>query len=354
MPCAPHKTTGQLCDDCPHYAPQKDRVLVVKLAAMGDVLRSAALLPDIAAKYRHPQITWLTRRESVAMLDRNPWIARVMTTQDAHLLSSEEYDAVYALDSDPEGLAYAQLPKARAYHGFERGTFGTCVGVARGGDATLFEIGVWDDLKRANQRPYLELLAAAAGLTYGGNRPFVHLIEADVKRAAAAFAALPRPLVGVNADASARWERKQWNFEYVEDFVRMAAERGHGVVLFGGAEAYDRNRALAARYSGNAVAFASDGDVGLFTAGIAQCDVLLTGDTLGMHIAWALDVPVVALFGPTSLPEITLGARDRKLAATELPCLGCYLKTCAVDPHCMDRLEPRMVFETVQAVLSCA
>jgi len=73
-----------------------------------------------------------------------------------------------------------------------------------------------------------------------------------------------------------------------------------------------------------------------------------------MHVAWALQVPAVALFGPTSMSEIDLGEGSRKLAATELECLGCYLKTCTVEPHCMDRLTPEIVYANVRELLSAA
>ncbi|HEY5258934.1 MAG TPA: glycosyltransferase family 9 protein [Candidatus Baltobacteraceae bacterium] len=323
----------------------------MKLAAMGDVFRTTALLPDIVARHERPQVVWLTRGDSRELLRGNPLIHRIVATTDAMSLRAERFDAVYALDSDIEGMAYARGVQTLTYHGFIPGAFATCVGVADGGDPTLFEIGIWDDLKRANRRSYLDLLASSAGVKYSGHRPWIAVDAGEARQAAAATALLPRPLIGVNADASMRWERKQWNAEYVVDFVHRATGDGAGVVLFGGEEAYDQNRSLAKRFPG-VLAFESAGNVSRLIAGIAQCDVLLTGDTLAMHLAWGLEVPIVALFGPTSLSEIHLGPRDRKLAATELQCLGCYLKTCAVDPHCMDRLTPELVYGTVREVLA--
>lgn len=350
MPCKPHKATGQLCEDCPHYRPLEARVLIVKLGAMGDVLRTTALLPDIAARHERPHVTWLTRAESVDLLAGNPLIQRIVTTEEAGVLSGAQFDAVYALDSGADALAYAGAVRASEYHGFVAGKFGTCTGVAPGGDPTLYEIGLWDDLKRANRRPYLQMLGAAAGVTYGSHRPHVTVDPRELRRAEDLARDLPRPLIGVNTDAGDRWERKNWNPEYVEAFVRMARADGAGVFLFGGAPVRDRNRALAATFPGVA-AFESAGNVRRLIAGIAQCDVLLTGDTLAMHIGWALEVPMVVLFGPTSLHEIELGDSSVKMAADELPCLACYLKTCEVDPHCMDLLKPQDVYAKVRATL---
>lgn len=352
MPCAPHKEFGQLCVDCPAYQPFTDRILIVKLAAMGDVFRTGALLPDIVARHERPQVTWLTHVESVELLEGNPLVNRVVSTAEAAVLQTEYFDAVYALDSDAEGLALARSVKARSYHGFIAGPFATCVGVANGGDPALFEIGVWDDLKRANRRPYLDLLASSVGVTYSGHRPWIAIDPDEARRASESMRGLPRPRIGVNVDTSTRWERKQWNAEYVTEFVRRVDQDGAAAILFGGAEAHAQNKSLARSYPNRVFAFASAGSASRLIAGIGQCDVILTGDTLAMHLAWALEIPIVALFGPTSLPEIQLGKGDRKLAATELACLGCYLKTCTVSPHCMDLLTPELVYANVREVLA--
>jgi len=84
-----------------------------------------------------------------------------------------------------------------------------------------------------------------------------------------------------------------------------------------------------------------------FAALVEQCDVLVTGDTMALHVACARRVPVVALFGPTSMAEIELYGRGEKIAPTDLDCLGCYLPTCDVSPHCQERIAPETVFETV-------
>src|SRR5262245_59773037 len=73
-PCIWHKQTGALCT-CEKYDRLEERVLIVKLDAMGDVLRSTALLPPIAEVHPHASIVWITRSESVPLLDRNPYVA---------------------------------------------------------------------------------------------------------------------------------------------------------------------------------------------------------------------------------------------------------------------------------------
>jgi len=56
-PCAPHKLRGKSCAGCDEYEPVARRVLVVKLAATGDVLRTTAFLPAIHAAWPGARVT---------------------------------------------------------------------------------------------------------------------------------------------------------------------------------------------------------------------------------------------------------------------------------------------------------
>src|SRR5436190_16855412 len=76
-PCIWHKRNGAVCT-CDHYEPVEQRILVIKLDAMGDVLRSTALLPPLAEQHPRAAVTWITRKESVPLLSRNPYIAEVL------------------------------------------------------------------------------------------------------------------------------------------------------------------------------------------------------------------------------------------------------------------------------------
>lgn len=354
-PCDPHKATGTVCAGCAFYEPVSERIAVVKLGAMGDVLRTMALLPDIASQHKNPSVTWITQPESVSVLSGNPLVSEVVTPDRfAELALTREFDCVYGFENSVQGVSISDGLRAKEYRGFKRGASGKAEGVWDGGDPTLFEIGLWDDLKKQNRRSYLEMLGAAAGVRYSGSRPALVLTETERGSARQAVQGLPRPLIGFNTDAGTRWLRKQWNLEYVIEAVRDLTERGYGVALFGGSNLEGFNQRLAAEYPASVRAFSTSSNVRELFALVGEVDLLVTGDTLAMHAAWALSRPTVALFGPTSLPEIDLGADDIKLASEDLECLGCYLHTCSVSPHCMDRLTPQLVVDAILRRLAAA
>jgi len=82
---------------------------------------------------------------------------------------------------------------------------------------------------------------------------------------------------------------------------------------------------------------------------VACCSVVVTGDTLVLHMATALKIPVVALFGPTSANEIDLYDRGEKLIATD--CHTCYLTECEKTPTCMELITPETVIGSVMRLI---
>src|SRR5262245_32230140 len=96
-PCRPHKQRGKVCDTCDEYAPVRHRVLVVKLAATGDVLRTTAFLPAIHAAWPQARVTWVTAPAAADLFTGNPLVDEVLTTGDAVTtakLGTEEFDVV--------------------------------------------------------------------------------------------------------------------------------------------------------------------------------------------------------------------------------------------------------------------
>jgi heptosyltransferase-2 len=347
-PCEPHKRDGRSCERCDLYDPIGDHVLIVKLGAMGDVLRTTALLPDILAAHNRAAITWVAARESLPVLAGNPLIHRAIAAEAAvPILSTRRFAAVYALEGDEDALALAALANAPVRRGYRAGAHGTAVGVEPGGDDTIFRLGISDDAKRQNRRSYLELLLAAAGLRYTGNRPTIALSAEVRDEVRSELAELPRPWIGINAGASARWQHKRWTSGHLAAFVARLHEEGMSAILFGEGDDAASNRALAERFGRHVRSFESERRTDRLFAAIADVDALVTTDSLAMHAGWALGRRIVALFGPTSPSEIDLGPNDVKLSS-DLPCLACYLRRCAIELHCMELLTAEVVFDALR------
>lgn len=84
---------------------------------------------------------------------------------------------------------------------------------------------------------------------------------------------------------------------------------------------------------------------------IKQCDVFLTNDSGPMHIAAALNIPLVALFGSTS--DTLTGPYPRgHVIHKHTSCSPCFLRTCPIDFRCMKQIKVEEVYEALDSELS--
>ncbi|HWH71548.1 MAG TPA: lipopolysaccharide heptosyltransferase II, partial [Candidatus Sulfotelmatobacter sp.] len=207
-------------------------------------------------------------------------------------------------------------------------------------------------------------LAAALGANPAPLSPQLHVPPHFYPTLTARFGLPPgsRPLFGLNAGAE-YGPAKRWP---TERFLAAAVElqqRTHCQwLIFGGPSdtqlagdiATGIQRQIAA-VPGSAsfeppLNLAGQTTLRELMALLKLCRVLLTNDTGPMHVAAALDTPVVALFGSTS-PELTgpglPGDPRHRLLKAQVPCAPCFLRTCPIDFRCMQSLTVEQVVETV-------
>jgi heptosyltransferase-2 len=65
LPCKPHKQHGYECVNCPAYSKIEHTVLIIKLGAIGDVIRTTPLIHKLRLEYPNAKITWLTLTPSI-------------------------------------------------------------------------------------------------------------------------------------------------------------------------------------------------------------------------------------------------------------------------------------------------
>jgi ADP-heptose:LPS heptosyltransferase len=359
-PCAPHKQRQKVCATCDEYDPVRHRVLVVKLAATGDVLRTTAFLPAIHAAFPAARVTWLTRKGAAALFTGNTLVDEVLVAEDAVTaarLATEEFDVVLCPDADPDAAALAAMARGKLRRGYVRDARGHVHALGDGAERWL-RMGLSDPAKKANRETYQHLVAQVLELDPALVREPILVPSAREHDAAQALVRSfghDGPLVGLNTGAGGRWAYKQWTTANQEAFLRLCGERGIGVMLLGGPEERQRHKDLLA-FGRDLPVFDSgnDNSFGRFAALVDACRVVVTGDSLAVHVATARKVPAVVLFGPTSAAEIELYGRGTKLTPPGLDCLCCYLPRCDKVPHCQALIAPEAVFAAVQQWLAAA
>jgi heptosyltransferase-2 len=349
-PCRFHKLDARACSDCADYEDVVQRILIVKLAAAGDVLRTTCVLPALRAAWPGAQITWLTEGSAVPLLEGNPLIDRVLPREAAtERLMVERFDLVLGLDNDLAGGALASLARCRERRGYVLDERGRVVPV-NDGARLWWQMGLDDRLKRANRRTHSDLLHQVCGLPPTGAPP-QFVIPASTRRAIRdRFAPLVAPferIVLLNMGGGGRWPQKRWTQDhYVEFAGKVRREEPSTAVLIAGgrdeAEAYAR--LLAALYPDPGIIDGGcDKTIKEFGAMIELADLVVTADSLALHIATALSRPAVVFVGPTSPWELDLYGRGEVVTA-DVPCLACYRRECDQAVTCMDLLSPETIY----------
>lgn len=354
-PCVWHKESGVLCT-CEHYQKIEQRILIIKLDAMGDVLRTTALLPALAEAHPGSAITWITRRESRALLERNPYVTEIFDYGEDALaqLSVRQFDRVINLDAGKTSTALATMANANRKDGFILDGQGH---VQPTNDAARrwLEMGIFDDLKRNNTKSYQELMLEIIGLSGAPHRYVFELSAEERMRGRMHLQSLgvdlSRPIIGLNTGAGRRWQLKQWRADgYVELIERLISRHRVQFVLLGGPEERERNQQLVASARVPLIDSGCNNSVRHFAAIVAACSVVIAGDTLAMHLSLALGRQTVVLFGPTSSSEIEMYGLGEKITP-KMECLCCYKPACDFIPNCMDLITTDMVADAVERQL---
>ncbi len=161
-----------------------------------------------------------------------------------------------------------------------------------------------------------------------------------------------RPLVGLVAGT--RHFTKSWPLEHWFELARCLENKGLRIALVGGFSDTALIEEIASNLSVKPITYCSAGIEPLLAL-IAKCRVVVAPDTGPGHVAAALGIPVVSLFGPTS-PErwAPLGGRV-KVVRNHLPCSPCSnhgQSHCPLGTHeCMEGLEPARVLSAVESLV---
>lgn len=359
-PCVFHKKRGVKCSNCGKYvsinkSSGKTRILIIKLNAMGDVLRTTFLLPGLKEKYRKSEITWITDPASVTMLESNPYLSKVVPfDKDTFgFLASHAFDILINLDLSPQSMSLATLANAKKKIGY---TFDNSRRIVCSGPEARqwLEMSAFDDIKKKNKKTYQYWMSRIVGLKRADYEIFTPLLKTSIAKAnafAKKYGLVGRAIIGINPGAGKRWKLKKWTDKGFITIIKEFASRGSKVVLYGGSDEKELIASLIKRSGGKAISAGTDHSITDFFALLNLCNLLITGDTLAMHAALGLKKKVIGIFGPTSSAEIELYNRGKKVI-TPKSCACCYLQVCDKKPTCMDMIEPETVIKSVEALIA--
>ncbi len=337
---------------CVHYEPMGLRILIIKLGALGDVVRTTCLLPTLKRLYPESHITWITDCSAISLLRHDPSIDVVLGFDSAGILSvrEQEFDIVLSLDKEPAPAGLCNSIKASDKRGMGLSRWGTVYPCNRECE-DYFALGLDNELKfHHNTLSYPALIHKAVGLEYLREPYRIYCDPDSLSRAESQFSAWGsvsgRKFAGLNTGSGTVFANKSPSPTWWKTLAERLGLSGFTPVLLGGPDEREQNAWIVEQSSEFVLDGGSDNSPEQFAAIVSQCDLLISGDTLALHIAVARDIPVIALFGPTAAQEIDLFDNGLKIISPA-GCGPCYKRTCDVKPSCMDQISIDDVFSAV-------
>lgn len=338
VPCMPHKAEGVHCEGCSYYSPIEKRILVIKLGAMGDVIRTTPLLRKLREVYPQAEISWLTNYPEVIPSD----VDRVYTLSLSDILTllATPFDMLYNLDKDREACSLAVMLNADIKEGFYLKD-GKCNPLNKAAYHKWFT-GIFDDISRHNTKSYLEEIFEICGFEYSGEEYILDDIDVDL------FKDIKKGdfLVGLNTGCGNRWSTRIWPEKYWIDLAKKLKNKNTDVLLLGGSEEDGKNRRIA---GASKSIYLGHFPVKQFASLVSRCDLVVTGVTMALHVALALKRKVVLLnnvFNRNEFELFNMGV----IVEPDVDCLCCYKNSCEKD--CMRLITPDMVANACENLLS--
>ena len=196
---------------------------------------------------------------------------------------------------------------------------------------------------------YLELLRRAGWVESLSDESFIAMIVPEEKRSLASSfllksGARPNALrIAIGAGASYGSAKCWAPSRFAEVANRLQTQTDADIVLFGTATETAVSNAIAAELRRAPIDLTGKTAISDLPALLSHCHLFIGNDSGAMHVAAAVGLPVVAVFGPTD-PRGTAPATPRSTVVQEKPyCSPCFLRRCPTDHRCMTKVTPDMV-----------
>ena len=369
------------------------KILLIKLSAVGDVVHTIPVLNKLRRRFPKAQLDWLVTPAIGELLRDHPALTRVIDfarqvpaaplglggvsnlLQYAGLaarLRAERYDLVVDMHGQFRTAVLALGSGAPVRIGFDRPRPRVWEATARQFPAQARKHawqgareGSWLAYTHRIPVPTLEKHAVDRYLDVGAllgldERPadFSFPIAQTARERVAALLRdhrIDRLRLVVMAPGTV-WETKQWRREGFAAVARHFLQKGFAVALTGST----RERAVCAEVAAlapGAVNLAGRTSLSEVAALIGRATICLTNDSGPMHLAVALERPVVSVFGPTDPIWIGPYRREGAVLQAQLPCSPCYLRalrSCAHGHACMTTVSADAVTARMEQLLAAS
>ena len=346
------------------------RILIRGVNWIGDAVLTLPAIQSIRRSFPDSHIALLVKPWVSGLFKENRDIDEIILYDDCHRgisgrirlsreLRKKKFDTAILLQNafDAALITWlAGIPKRIGYKRDGRGLLLT--------DAVSIKPEI---LEQHQVHYYLDLLNSA-GIKTSVTEPYISISETERTWArnhlSSCFSDSTTPLIGINPGA-AYGSAKRWLPErFAELIIKIFTEINGRVIIFGNeSETEIANEIITEinrlkiklnmeNYRSHLLIMSGKTDLRELASLISECDALITNDSGPMHMASALYVPVIAIFGSTSPVRTGPVGQIHKIISTDIPCSPCMKRVCPEEHlRCMTDITAQEVFTAVTEVL---
>ncbi len=206
-----------------------------------------------------------------------------------------------------------------------------------------------------HQADYYKVLVSGLGFKSGLSSLFLPLTKEEKKNARERLLSLGvnrnHPLIILNPGAS-YGPAKRWPVERFAELGSLLQDQNKATVLLtGSGEEKGLAESISSLMAHKPIDLMGQTSLRMFAGLISQSDLFITNDSGPMHMANALKIPVVAVFGPTD-PSVTGPYQEPAVVMKkDVPCWPCRYRECPFDHRCMRHISSEEVFKACQGFL---
>lgn len=368
LPSSPVSDERGLLEGCPvpfispldsrsASALENARILLIKPSSLGDIVHAFPVVSAIKTQWPGSHITWLVKRQWADLVERAEGVDCVwpveMTVRswirEGRGLRAQRFDIAIDLQGLFRSAIVARFSGAPTRIGFANG---------REGSPWFYtqRIPVLSPDIHAVDR-YLSVVAALGSSLPGKPRFGLRLLEKDMATVRELCQrkgfSMDKPWVAMNIGA--RWPTKRWPLASFAAVVDQLHETHRvPVVMIGSADERAYTNRLRALTDRPFVDLTGEIPLGCLPALLSTATAMITNDSGPMHIAAALGVPVIAMFGPTSAIRTGPYGAGHHVLAGQVSCSPCFSRVCRHDPEleCLHLIKPTQVVNVIRPLLA--
>jgi len=299
------------------------KILIVKLGALGDVIRTSYFLKSTKKRYLNPEIYWLTSINSLILLKHNPFV--FLTTHKINDLINIEFDWIISLDDDYNILKKLKKLKFKKITG---SFLGDSNKINYTDDSSLwYDMSLIskygkeraDQLKKKNKLSHNEIFSMILDINnikpFFYN-PYIPNIVSSIQFHKKYFH------IGINSSAGVRWPSKSMRVEEVIKLIEVLTKKCINdkkifIHLLGSKKELRRNKIILKHFNDKKVDILDTSEsIFKFATVIKLCNYVITSDSLALHLAIAQRVLNLSFFAPTSAAEIDTFGTGVKVIST--------------------------------------